>query len=189
MPLGQNEVTAAFDKEACVKWNDGYYFCGKMKRLAIFFTVCLTTKLILDFLPDSVVLVSFCRVPAEVAAFYYGVPLETGTLAFTARGVTLAVTRACAATDFFSLVFAVLLTARLLRPCGWLRVVLSAVEAWTLALVVNSLRVIALVPVESVFPKNQAPVVHLLVGVAFFLPVFAYIWYHSFREVKDGRKN
>ena len=53
----------------------------------------------------------------------------------------------------------------------------------------NPIRVIALVPVESVFPKNQAPVVHLLVGVAFFLPVFAYIWYHSLSEVKDGRKN
>lgn len=160
-----------------------------MKRQVIFFMVCLPMKLVLDFLPDPVVLASFCRGPAEIAAFYYGVPLETGTLAFTARGVTLAVTRACAATDFFSLVFAVLLTARLLRSCGWIWTVLSVAEAWVLALVVNSLRIIALVPVEAIFPKNQAPVVHLLVGVAFFLPVFAFVWYNSFPEVKNERNS
>lgn len=160
-----------------------------MKRLAIFFTVCLSMKSVLDFLPNPVVLASFCRVPAEIAAFYYGVPLETDTLAFAARGVTLAVTRACAATDFFSLVFAVLLTARLLRPCGWIRTVLSIVEAWVLTLVVNSLRIIALVPVEAIFPKNQTPVVHLFVGVAFFLPVFAFVWYNSFPEVRNERNS
>ena len=84
-----------------------------MKRIVIFAALCGVMKLILAVLPDSVILASFCRVPAEVAAFYYGVPLGTETLSFTAKGVTLVVTRACAATDFFALVAAVLLTARI----------------------------------------------------------------------------
>ena len=89
-----------------------------MKRIVIFAALCGVMKLILAALPESAILASFCRVPAEVAAFYYGVPLETETLSFTARGVTLAVALACAATDFFAMVVAALLTARILRV-GW----------------------------------------------------------------------
>lgn len=89
-----------------------------MKRIVIFAVFCGLIKLILAALPESAILASFCRVPAEVAAFYYGVPLEVEALSFTAKGVTLAVTRACAATDFFALVAAVLLTAQILRE-GW----------------------------------------------------------------------
>ena len=157
-----------------------------LKRVTIFAAVCVALKLILALLPDSAVLASFCRVPATVAACYYGVPLESATLSFTARGVTLAVTRACAATDFFALVAAVLLTARTLRG-GWrMRHLVALPVAWVITLAVNSLRIIALAPVDAVLPKDHAPVVHLLVGVAFFLPVFAYIWYHSFRRDEDG---
>ena len=138
-----------------------------MKRIAIFAALCGVMKLILAALPDSVVLPLFCRVPAEVAAFYYGVPLDAGTLSFTAKGVTLAVTRACAATDFFALVAAVLV---MVRP--W-----HLLSAWAVTLAVNSLRVIALVPVDALFPKDRMPIVHLLAGVAFFLPAFALVWY------------
>ena len=153
-----------------------------MKRIVIFAALCGVMKLILAALPESAILASFCRVPADVAAFYYGVPLETETLSFTARGVTLAVTRACAATDFFALVAAVLLTARILREgWGWRQLALLPI-AWGITLAVNSLRIIALVPVDSVFPKDHAPVVHLLAGVAFFLPAFAGIWWCSFKE-------
>ena len=151
-----------------------------MKRMVIFAALCGVMKLILAALPDSAILASFCRVPAEVAGFYYGVPLETETLSFTARGVTLAVTRACAATDFFALVVAVLLTARILRE-GWrLRQLALLPIAWGITLAVNSLRIIALVPVDAVFPKDHAPVVHLLAGVAFFLPTFAGVWWWMF---------
>ena len=153
-----------------------------MKRIAIFAAWCGLLKMILAFLPDSAILASFCRVPAEVAAFYYGVPLEAVTLSFTAQGVALAVTRACAATDFFALVAAVLLTARIMRE-GWRWRQLALLPiAWGITLVVNSLRIIALVPVDAVFPKDHAPIVHLLAGVAFFLPVFAGIWWYSFKE-------
>ena len=153
-----------------------------MKRIAIFAACCGLFKLILAFSPESKILASFCRVPAEVAAFYYGVPLETDTLSFTAMGVTLAVTRACAATDFFALVAAVLLTARILRD-GWRWRQLALLPiAWGITLAVNSLRIIALVPVDAVFPEGHAPIVHLLAGVAFFLPVFAGIWWYSFKE-------
>ena len=153
-----------------------------MKRIAIFAAWCGLLKLILAFSPDSAILASFCRVPAEVAAFYYGVALEAETLSFTAKGVTLAVTRACAATDFFALVAAVLLTARILRE-GWRWRQLALLPiAWGITLAVNSLRIIALVPVDAVFPKDHVPIVHLLAGVAFFLPVFAGIWWYSFKE-------
>ena len=163
-----------------------------VKKIAIFVVVCGVAKLALAFLPDSMILASFCRIPAEVAAFYYGVPLEAdmvldARLSFTARGVTLAVTRSCAATDFFALVASVLLTARILRKgvdVRCFRGLFDLVFAWIITLVVNSLRIIALVPVDSIFPKDHAPIVHLLVGVAFFLPVFAFIWYYASKEVK-----
>ena len=151
-----------------------------MKRIVIFAALCGVMKLILAVLPEPVILASFCRVPAEVAAFYYGVPLETESLSFTARGVTLAVTRACAATDFFALVAAVLLTARILSE-GWRWRQLALLPiAWGITLAVNSLRIIALVPVDAVFPKDHAPVVHLLAGVAFFLPAFVGVWWWAF---------
>ena len=164
-----------------------------MKRTVIFAALCGVMKLILAVLPESVILALFCRVPAEVAAFYYGVPLEA--LSFTARGVTLAVTRACAATDFFALVAAVLLAARILRE-GWTWRQLALLPiAWGVTLAVNSLRIIALVPVDAVFPKDHAPVVHLLAGVAFFLPAFAGVWWWAFgrdsstetQRHRDGR--
>ena len=151
-----------------------------MRRIAIFAALCGVLKLSLAVLPDSAVLASFCRVPAEAAAFYYGVPLAPETLSFTAHGVTLAVTRACAAIDFFALVAAVLLTARILRKgWGWRQLALLPI-AWGITLAINSLRIIALVPVDAVFPKDHAPVVHLLAGVAFFLPAFAGVWWWMF---------
>ena len=151
-----------------------------MKRIVIFAAWCGVMKLMLAALPDSAILASFCRVPAVVAAFYYGVPIEAETLSFTARGVTLAVTRACAATDFFALVAAVLLAARILRE-GWTWRQLALLPiAWGITLAVNSLRIIALVPVDAAFPKDHAPVVHLLAGVAFFLPAFAGVWWWMF---------
>ena len=161
-----------------------------MKRIVIFAALCGVMKLILAVLPEPAILASFCRVPAEVAAFYYGVPLEAETLSFTARGVTLAVTRACAATDFFALIAAVLLTARILREGVGVRRLgdtLDLLLAWAITLMVNSLRIIALVPVDAVFPKDHAPIVHLLAGVAFFLPAFACIWYYAFKEVCHGK--
>ena len=151
-----------------------------MKRIVIFAALCGVMKLILATLPDSAIRASLCQVPAEVAAFYYGVPLETETLSFTAKGVTLAVTRACAATDFFALVAAVLLSARILSEgWRWRQLVLLPI-AWGITLAVNSLRIIALVPVDAVFPKDHAPVVHLLAGIAFFLPAFAGVWWWMF---------
>ena len=157
-----------------------------MKRIVIFAAFCGLIKLILAALPESAILASFCRVPAEVAAFYYGVPLEVEALSFTAKGVTLAVTRACAATDFFALVAAVLLTAQILRE-GWRwQQLVQLPIAWAITLAVNSLRIVALVPVDAVFPKDHAPVVHLLAGVAFFLPAFAGVWWHSFNRVSYG---
>ena len=164
---------------------------GKTKRIVIFAAWCGVIKLILAVSPESMILASFCRVPAEVAAFYYGVPLEVETLSFTAKGVTLAVTLACAATDFFAMVAAVLLTARILHEGVGVRRFRDMLEfliAWVITLAVNSLRIIALVPVDAVFPKDHAPVVHLLVGVAFFLPAFAGIWYYMFKEDGNGKQ-
>ena len=41
-----------------------------MKRIVILIAFCGLIKLILAALPESAILASFCRVPAEVAAFY-----------------------------------------------------------------------------------------------------------------------
>ena len=137
-------------------------------RFAAFAVVCIGLKAAFAALPDSVVMPLFCRVPAEIAAFYYGVPLDVATLSFTAKDVTLAVARACAATDFFALVASVMV----------LRSPWHILSAWAVTLAVNSLRVIALVPMEALFPRERLPVFHLMTGVAFFLPVFALIWYN-----------
>lgn len=148
-----------------------------LKRALLFAAVCLGVKAVFALLPETVVLPLFCRVPAEAASFYYGVPLNADALSFTAKGVTLAVTRACAATDFFALVSATLV---LVHP-------LHLITAYAFTLVVNTLRIIALVPVDAVFPKENMPVVHLLTGVAFFLPAFVFIWSVCQRRFRYGR--
>ena len=151
-----------------------------VRGIAVFAMLCVALKLGLSFLPEQAVLASLCRVPAEVAAFYYGVPLNPETLSFTAKGVTLSVMRPCAAMDFFILVASALLTPRILREdCGVSRFrgMPECLLAWVITLAVNSLRIIALVPVDAFFPKDHAPVVHMLAGVAFFLPAFAGVWW------------
>ena len=155
-----------------------------MKRILIFAVACELLKLVLALLPEAFVLAAFCRGPAEAAAFYYGAPLDAETLAFTARGVSLAVTRACAATDFFALVAATLVAARILgRRRAWFLPV-DLLLAWIVTVVVNSLRVIALVPIDALFPKDRVPIVHLATGVAFFLPALVIVWYYSSKEIR-----
>ena len=190
---------------ACLAFDGGFCYSSKktMKaefrfaRLWIVWAIlCGAVKLLLTVAPESVICGLFCAVPAHIAAFYYGVPLDSG-LAFTAKGVTLAVTSACAATDFFALIAATRLAACFLRggvrwtgfgACTWWRAVREILLAWGVTLVVNSLRIIALVPVDALFPKDHAPIVHLLVGVAFFLPVFALIWYSTFKEATNEHR-
>ena len=78
-----------------------------MHRFVLFGCVAVVAKIVMDLMPDAFVAETFMRPAARVAAIYWGVALDSSPLAFSARGVTLEVTRACAATDFFSLLFAI----------------------------------------------------------------------------------
>lgn len=111
-------------------------------------------------MPDSAIYAAFQSIPEFVAREYYGeLPFK--------------VARSCAATDFFSMVAAMLLVGRKWRLAPF---------AWAIAVVVNTLRIIALVPVERVFPKATAPWIHQTVGIMFFLPVLIAIWYYAFER-------
>lgn len=111
-------------------------------------------------MPDSAIYAAFQSVPEFVAREYYGeLPFK--------------VARSCAATDFFSMVAAMLLVGHKWRLAPF---------AWAIAVFVNTLRIIALVPVERVFPKATAPWIHQTVGIMFFLPVLIAIWYYAFER-------
>lgn len=122
--------------------------------------VMFAIKGVIALLPDSAIYAAFQFVPELVAREYYGeLPFK--------------VARSCAATDFFSMVAAIPLVGRKWRLAPF---------AWVIAVSVNTLRIIALVPVERVFPKATAPWIHQGVGSLFFLPVLIAIWYYTFER-------
>lgn len=78
-----------------------------------------------------------------------------------------------------------LVPAELLRTV--FRVLPAALPAaWLATVAVNTCRIIALVFVESVYPKNTVPAFHLLTGVAFFLPALTAIWYFCLERRLHG---
>ena len=152
------------------------------RKFAVFAVVAaLAVRSLMSFAPDGFVRAAFCIPPARAATFYYGVPLDAETVTFTAHGVSMEVTRACAAIDFFSLVFGFLAAtafsfrggsraARIAAAAG----VLPA--AYVVTIVANSLRLVALVPIDSAFPRSAVPIIHLVAGASVFLGVFASLY-------------
>ena len=132
-------------------------------------------KIALAFVSTDLIRMVFCWLPARLAAAYYDVPLVLPELAFRAHGVTLVVAPSCAGTDFFAMALSLLAVGFGARRRAF--VVLALPAALILTLTLNAFRLIALVPVESVFPKREVPIVHLAVGVVFFLPVLCLLWY------------
>ena len=49
--------------------------------------------------------------------------------------------------------------------------------AWLVAVLANAARLVVCVSVDAFVPEAQIPVVHMFLGVAVFLPVFAALWY------------
>lgn len=136
----------------------------------------LAVKLCVDALPEAAVAVAFLRPAARLAAFHLGAAYDPTALTVSAHGVTLAVVRACAATDFFSMVCALFAFALPVRALA-LRLPAALAAAWLVAVLANAARLVVCVSVDAFVPEAQIPVVHMVLGVAVFLPVFAALWY------------
>ena len=110
----------------------------------------------MDRLPDAVFMPLFCRLPARIAAGYYGAPLSTPDLAFCARGVGVTVARGCGGAGFFALCAALLAT-----------------------LSVNAMRIVFIVPVTAaarLAPESLRAGIHMAAGMAVFMSAFAALW-------------
>lgn len=114
---------------------------------------------------------------AGTAALLTGSPLvrlDSG-FALPAARVPVIVTTACSAADFCSIV-AALVAWRIARRSGalWFATVAGCVAAIPLTVLVNALRITALTQahrwVIPRFPSAYGPFLHLLIGVAVFVP-------------------
>lgn len=150
-------------------------------RFAVFAVFAAIAKVAIAGLDDGVVRSLFCRPPAWLAATYYGAPCLGTT--FHACGVSLDVTRACAATDFFSMLFGVAAAATLEGPRRF-RGALFLVLVYPVTLLANAVRLVALVPADAFSKTGAGPAslpwfgeaLHLLVGMLVFLPLFCLFW-------------
>ena len=138
--------------------------------------VALGVKLAVDALPDAAVAFGFMRPAARLATIYLGAVFDPSAMAISARGVTIMVVRACSATDFFSMAFTLLCFAMPIRHLA-LRIPAAIVSAWIVAVFANAVRLVLLVYADGFFPASQIPAVHMSIGIAVFLPVFALLWY------------
>ena len=138
--------------------------------------VALGVKLAVDALPDAAVAFGFMRPAARLAAIYLGAAFDPSAMTISARGVTITVVRACSATDFFSMAFTLLAFAMPIRHLAR-RIPAAIVSAWIVAVLANAVRLVLLVYADGFFPASQIPAVHMAIGIAVFLPVFALLWY------------
>lgn len=120
----------------------------------------------------------FCRVPAWIAAGYFGASLD-GSVLVLGSGRVVAVTRECGGSDFFALSCAIL-TWHALRRKGAVLLPLWLFGAWAGTVLVNGMRVIVTVwtraLVEGVLPERFFGAVHLVSGVLVFFPALALLW-------------
>lgn len=114
---------------------------------------------------------------ARIAALLTGSPLvqlDSG-FALPAARVPVIVTTACSAADFCSIV-AALVAWRMARHsrAPWLAIAAGCTAAVPLTVLVNALRITALTQahrwVIPRFPSAYGPFLHLLIGVAVFVP-------------------
>ena len=136
----------------------------------------LAVKLCVDALPEAAIAGAFLRPAARLAAIHLGAAYDPSALTISAHGVTIVVVRACSATDFFSMVLAFFAFAMPVSRLA-LRIPVSVVSAWIVAVLANAVRLVLLVYVDGFFPASQIPAVHMAIGIAVFLPVFALLWY------------
>jgi len=149
-------------------------FYGWLWMMLLAFAV----KFAIDLVPESGVKHLFMFPSAKAAALYWSVPLIDSPLSFVARGVTIVVTRACSATDFFSLAFALLAFRMRIRRL-WLRIPAALAIAWCAAVFANATRLVMLVPIDEIFSAAQIPSIHMAIGISVFMPVFGILWFFS----------
>ncbi len=150
--------------------------------------LALALKLGLDALPAAVVAGAFLRPAARLAACYLNAAYDPAALTISVHGVTLAVVRACAATDFCALVCALFACALPIRRRA-LRLPAALALAWLVAVGANAARLVGLVFADACAPASSVSAVHMAVGIAVFLPVFALLWYTLVvrKEVSRGQ--
>lgn len=157
----------------------------EVRGWAAMLAVAFTVKLCMDALPDEAVKFAFMRPAAHLAASYLGTAFDFGRMTLSARGVTIEVVRACSATDFFAMIAALFVSSGAIRSFAF-RMAASIPAAWLIAVLANAVRFVLLVFVDGFFPASQIPAVHMAVGIAVFLPVFAVLWY-NFAPGKESR--
>jgi exosortase/archaeosortase family protein len=138
--------------------------------------VALAVKFAVDALPDAAVAFGFMRPAARLATIYLGAAFDPSAMAISARGMTITVVRACSATDFFSMAFTLLCFAMPIRHLA-LRIPAAVASAWLVAVLANAVRLVLLVYADGFFPASQIPAVHMAIGIAVFLTVFALLCY------------
>lgn len=135
-------------------------------------------------LPDGLYQQIFCRMPAELAAAFFGAECH-GTSFRLRTGLEVRVTRACGGSDFFALLcglgLAAGLRARRRQPAeNWKgRLLLHALLAWGATLLVNGMRIIVTVytrlAAEPFIHARFLGAVHLFSGVLVFFPALLFL--------------
>ena len=158
------------------------YFISMRKYLPLAITLILFcgVHVLLRKIPDEIFLRVFCVVPARLAAGYYGAALQTPELIFSARGTTLAVTRECAATGFFTMAAAMLAWACLAVKGTW-QWALVLPLAWCATMLANAARLILLIPatawMRALLPEKAHALGHQGVGTLVFLSCLILLWF------------
>ncbi len=88
------------------------------RSLLLTLTSAILLMGIFALLPDGLYQRVFCRLPAELAAAYFGAECH-GTSFRLRTGFEVSVTRACSGSDFFALLCGLGLAAGSRRPDGW----------------------------------------------------------------------
>ncbi len=127
----------------------------------------------LSLVPDGVIELLFCRVPAEMATAWFGVPLDRATLTYLFGGQVFEISRRCGALGFFSIVVALFLV-RCPKWC-WL--------AYPITLGVNTVRIVAATVLTCLLSGfRYERLVHMALGAILFVGTLLLLWMLSERS-------
>ncbi len=141
--------------------------------MIIFLALVIGLGEAMRFVPDGLVELLFCRVPAELTAAWLCVPLDRETLTYIFCEKHFVVARSCAATGFFAAAFALLLVRRA-RWC-WL--------AYPLTLAINTLRILSATLLAVALDGTRVErFSHLVLGAILFLATLFGLWYLTERK-------
>ena len=149
---------------------------SELRALSVAAATALAGTVVLRFFP-ALELALFARGTAQLASLFTGTPLLRAADGWQlpSPDLPVVVTAACSATDFFLMVAALIAWqfARRGKPPA-LTVLVALLTALPLAIVINSLRIVAVTQAHRWFipllPEAYAPFAHMLTGAAVFLP-------------------